>query len=145
MEYDDELYREIILEHYKSPKNKHVMEDCHLHEGGVNRSCGDEIEIYVKLDGDKISDISFDGVGCSISQASASMLTDSVKGKTLEEVESVVGKFKNMLLEDGEADFDNEMSDLESLQGVKNYPVRVKCALLSWNTLEQLIGEAKKK
>ncbi len=141
MDFDDELYREIILEHYKSPKNKHVMEDYHLHEGGVNRSCGDEIELFAKLDGDVISDISFNGIGCSISQASASMLTDAIMGKTINEAKEIIKKFKGMLLENEEPDFPEDMSDLETLQGVKQYPVRIKCALLSWSTLEQMLRE----
>ncbi len=143
MEYDDDLYRDVIIDHYSSPRNKHVMEDYHKHEGGVNRSCGDEIDIFVKLDGNVISDISFSGVGCSISQASASMLTEAVKGKSLEDAEKVIGKFKSMLLENANPDFSNDNPDLEVLQGVKQYPVRIKCALLSWNTLEQIIKDSK--
>jgi nitrogen fixation protein NifU and related proteins len=141
LDFDDELYREIILEHYKNPRNKREMEDHDLHEGGVNRSCGDEIELFAKLDGDIISEISFNGIGCSISQASASMLTDAIKGKTISEAKEIINKFKGMLIRGQEADFPEELSDLETLQGVKQYPVRIKCALLSWNTLEQMLRD----
>jgi nitrogen fixation NifU-like protein len=141
MDINDELYKEIILEHYKSPKHKRTMEDAHIHQEGVNRSCGDEIEIFLKLEDDIIKEATFNGIGCSISQASASMLTEAITGKKISEVKEIIKKFKGMLLEDKEPNFTDELSDLESLQGVKSYPVRIKCAILSWNTLEQMLNE----
>jgi nitrogen fixation NifU-like protein len=137
--FDDELYKEIILEHYKSPKYKTKMEDADMQMEGVNRSCGDEIEIFIKLDGDIIKEASFSGIGCSISQASASMLTEVIRGRNIDDVKKLVKDFKGMLLENEEPDFPDELSDLEALQGVKQYPVRIKCAILSWNTLEQML------
>ncbi|MFW5799839.1 MAG: Fe-S cluster assembly sulfur transfer protein SufU [Spirochaetota bacterium] len=145
MNFNNELYKEIILEHYKSPTHKKDMEDADLKEEGVNRSCGDEIMLYVKLDGDIIKEVSYNGIGCAISQASASMLTEAIEGKKIDEVKNLITKFKGMLLENKEPDFPDESSDLESLQGVKDYPVRIKCALLSWETLEQMLEEIQNK
>lgn len=141
MAFEDDLYKEIILEHYKSPKHKRKIDNPDLHQEGVNRSCGDEIEIFIKFDGDVISEATFTGIGCSISQASASMLTEAVTGKSIKEAKEILAKFKAMLLNDKEPDFPEELSDLEALQGVKQYPVRIKCAILSWNTLEQMLED----
>lgn len=139
MGFEDELYKEIILEHYKSPKHKREMPDADLRMEGVNRSCGDEIELFLKLDNDKIKEATFSGIGCSISQASASMLTEAINGKSISEVRDIITSFKGMLLKGEEPNFPDDLSDLEALQGVKQYPVRIKCAILSWNTLEQML------
>lgn len=142
MEFEDELYKEIILEHYKEPKHKKKIQDADMSLEGINRSCGDEIEIFVKFgDNNTISEISFSGVGCSISQASASMLTDVMTGRTITEAKEIIKKFKMMLLSDNIPKFPDDMSDLESLSGVSEYPVRIKCALLSWNTLEEMLKD----
>ncbi len=129
----DDLYREIILDHYKQPRNKGHLDHPEVAAHGYNPLCGDEIDISMTLEDGVVSDIRFDGKGCSISQASASMLTELVKGKSLAEVQRVAGLFMDMMLVEGEPD--PELGDLEALQGVKQYPVRIKCAVLSWNTM----------
>ncbi len=129
----DDLYREIILDHYKEPRNKGHIEEPDIAARGHNPLCGDEVDITMSVDDGRVADIRFDGVGCAISQASASMLTELIEGKSLSEVERIAGLFKEMMLEDG--DSVEELGDLEALQGVKKYPVRIKCAILSWNTM----------
>lgn len=141
MSIDDELYQDIIMEHYKEKKHKKHIEDADLEREGANPLCGDDITLYLKIEGDTITDASYDGVGCSISSASADMLAQSIKGRTVAEVKQLVKDFKGMILEDGEPDFPEDISDLEALKGVKNFPVRIKCALLSWNTLEQMLED----
>ena len=129
----DDLYREIILDHYKEPRSKGHIEKPDIAARGHNPLCGDEVDITMSVDDGRVTDIRFDGVGCAISQASASMLTELIEGKSLSEVERIAGLFKEMMLEDG--DSVEELGDLEALQGVKKYPVRIKCAILSWNTM----------
>jgi nitrogen fixation protein NifU and related proteins len=136
--FTDELYREVILDHYKSPRNRGHLDQPDAAAQGNNPLCGDEIEVSVSLQGDTIADITFEGKGCSISQASASMLTEAVKGHSLQDVHAVVAAFKNMMMGDGTVDEDL-LGDLEALQGVKKFPVRVKCATLAWNTLQEAL------
>lgn len=131
----DDLYREIILEHFKNPRNHGALAHPSLKAEGANPFCGDELEVTVALEGERIADIRSQGKGCSISQASASMMTDAVKGKTLGEAEQLAKSFKGMMLSDAPMAFTPDTEDLESLEGVKKYPVRIKCAILSWNTL----------
>jgi nitrogen fixation protein NifU and related proteins len=131
----DQLYKELILEHYKHPRNKGTLEHA-ISEEGVNPSCGDEIKLYLKFADKAIKDVKFIGEGCAISQASASMMTEAIKGKSLEEVSSLTRDFKAMI--HGEAPAD-ELGDLKMLQGISKLHARVKCATLPWLTLEQLI------
>lgn len=131
----DELYREVILEHYKSPHNHGRLDVPDVATKGKNPLCGDEIEISLRFDGDSVDEIRFSGRGCSISQASASMLTDAVKGKSIHDAEALVSQFKAMMR--GEPVSTEDWGDLESLSGVRRYPARVKCALLAWTTLEE--------
>lgn len=131
----DELYRELILEHYKSPRNRGRLDEPDVATRGKNPLCGDEIEISLDVDGDTIQDIRFGGRGCSISQASASMLTEAVKGKTIAEARTVAGRFKAMMR--GDEVNPDDLGDIEALQGVRKVPVRIKCALLAWTTLEE--------
>ena len=131
----DDLYREVILEHYKSPRNRGRLDQPDVATRGKNPLCGDEIEISLAFDGDKVQDVRFGGRGCSISQASASMLTEAIKGKSVEEAEALVNRFKSAMR--GEGDAEEDWGDLEALQGVRKYPARVKCALLAWTTLEE--------
>lgn len=135
MSLTDDLYREIILEHFKNPRNHGHLERPDLIAQGANPFCGDELEVTVALEGQRIREIRTQGKGCSISQAAASMMTDAVQGKTLEEAERLSLQFKGVMLKDQPMDFPEELEDLESLEGVKKYPVRIKCAILSWNTL----------
>jgi nitrogen fixation NifU-like protein len=130
----DSLYRDIIMDHYKYPRGRKNLEKADVTSEGKNPVCGDEIEMKLRLDGDKIDDISIECLGCAISVASGSMLADTIKGKTLEEAKKIAAFIKAILKGDEpEADFD--LGDLEALEGVKNFPVRIKCALLSWTTL----------
>jgi nitrogen fixation NifU-like protein len=137
----DDLYKEVILDHYENPRNYGVLNPCSIHEKGANPLCGDELELYLILKDGTVEDIMFSGKGCSISQSSGSMMTELVKGKTKVDALSIMGKFKKAILEDSDEIFSEEEADLESLLGVKKYPVRVKCAVLAWNTLEQALKE----
>jgi len=137
---DDELYREIILEHYHHPRYKGALLDANLIGEGMNPLCGDEVTLYLKTDGDRIVEAHFDGRGCSISQASASMLTEAIRGLTLEEAQVLQERVKAMLTGAPHEPFDED-DDLSALEGVKKYPVRIKCALLAWTTLEEIFSK----
>ncbi len=141
MSLSDSLYKEVLLDHYQNPRHHGKLEHPDLHAEGVNPLCGDEVELFLKLEGNTIIDIRFLGKGCSISQASASMLTDSLYGKTLEDAKILLGQFKGMLLEDQDPQFPEEYEDLESLEAVKKIPARIKCAVLAWNTLERTLAQ----
>lgn len=130
----DELYRELILDHYRRPRNNGALESPNRHAEGVNPVCGDEITIDMVVDDDTVQEIAFRGIGCSISQSSASMMTERVKGRPPAEALRVGAHFKAML--NGAAP-DPDLGDLEALQGVAQFPVRVKCALLCWKVLEE--------
>jgi nitrogen fixation NifU-like protein len=134
----DDLYRDIILDHYRHPRNKGLLEHPDIANQGENPLCGDEIEISLRIEGDHVVDVGFSGHGCSISQASASMMTEAIKGKPIAEVEELVGGFQGMMRGDDAPDTE-AFDDLEALQGVRKYPVRVKCALLSWTTLAETL------
>ncbi len=133
----DDLYKEIILDHYRHPRNRGHIENPDVANRGRNPLCGDELELSLVIEGGRIADVKVLGRGCSISQASASMMTETVKGRPLSEVRDLIGTFKGMLLEERELNDDEyeALGDLEALEGVKGYPVRIKCALLAWNTL----------
>lgn len=135
MSLTDDLYREIILEHFKNPRHPGRLEKPDIAAQGANPFCGDELEITISLENDKIKDIRFAGKGCSISQASASMMTEAVEGKDLHAAEQIAAKFRSVMLNNAPWDLPSDLSDLESLEGVKKYPVRIKCAILGWNTL----------
>jgi nitrogen fixation NifU-like protein len=141
----NDLYREVILDHSENPRNKKKLEVHQIHEHGSNPLCGDKVDLYLNTGSDhRITEISYEGNGCSISQASISMLTEVVQGKTLDEAQEIIALFKGMMLEDKENPFidDDDLEDLASLEGVKKYPVRVKCALLGWNTLAEALKKA---
>jgi nitrogen fixation protein NifU and related proteins len=135
----DEIYKEVILDHYKSPRNKREMADAPLTCSKNNPLCGDEITVYVNAEGGKVLEVSFVGQGCSISQASASMMTESVSGKTVEEVERLAAEVRTMLAGDLEPDEDT-FGELVALKGVVKYPVRVKCAVLAWDVLQEALA-----
>jgi nitrogen fixation NifU-like protein len=140
----DELYKEVILDHYKNPRNKREMPGAELSGSKNNPLCGDEITVFAHEDGGKILDVSFVGQGCSISQSSASMMTEAVTGKTREEVAEQVGAFRGMMSGEVEPDED-AFGELVALKGVVKYPVRVKCAVLAWEVLQEALagdGEA---
>ena len=139
-----ELYQEIILDHGKNPRNLRKTENFNKDAKGHNPLCGDKVHVFLKLDEDKkVQDISFEGQGCAISMASASIMTDLVKGKDEHEVKEIVKDFLEMIKERDKLNNkilgDNEKTKLMSLSGVKKYPMRVKCATLSWHTLTSAI------
>ena len=140
----EDLYREIILDHYKSPRNRGSLEPPAVRAEGHNPLCGDEIEVFIAVEDDKVSDIKISGQGCSISQSSASMMSAAIKGKPIAEVRALINRFKHMMSieEDGEPDTSAPLGDLEALQGVVKFPVRIKCAVLSWNTLAEALDIA---
>ncbi|MGH9054453.1 MAG: Fe-S cluster assembly sulfur transfer protein SufU [Acidimicrobiales bacterium] len=158
----EDLYREIILDHYRNPRNRGSLETPPAYsETGFNPLCGDEITLYLQLEGDRLEDVKLTGQGCSISQSSASMMSTAVKGKSVAEARATIRRFKSMMSihehkldgdgagEGGEADGsagvggaakpEVSLGDLEALQGVVKFPVRIKCATLSWNTLAQAL------
>ncbi len=157
----EDLYREIILDHYRSPRNKGELAVPPAHRTeGFNPLCGDEIVVYLEVDDDGvISDVKIGGQGCSISQSSASMMSAAVKGSTVDQARDITAAFKSMMsihetdiggdgteAEDGleldaEPSEDIKLGDLEALRGVVKFPVRIKCATLSWNTLNQAFDE----
>ena len=131
-----DLYQEVILEHNKNPRNFREIADADQYADGKNPLCGDALRVYVAMDGDQIADVAFKGSGCAISKASASMMTQAVKGKTREEAEAIFGEFHKMVT--GELDIetdDNDLGKLRIFSGVLEFPARVKCASLSWHTL----------
>ena len=145
----EDLYREIILDHYRTPRNRGELPPPAAHAVGHNPLCGDEIDVYLQIDGDTVTDVKVGGQGCSISQSSASMMSQAVKGKSVAEVRALVRRFKGMMsIEEEEPegeqvpDTEIKLGDLEALQGVVKFPVRIKCATLAWNTLIEAMAEA---
>lgn len=131
----DDLYQEIILDHNKRPRNFREMPDCTCHADGNNPLCGDEVRVFVKLDGEKLTEVAFQGHGCAISRASASMMTGKTAGRTTAEAGELSTKVREMLL-GPEAAPPRELGDLAALSGVRKFPARIKCAMLPWHTLE---------
>ena len=162
----EDLYREIILDHYRNPRNRgELPAPPAVKTEGFNPLCGDEIVLYLQLDGDVVSEVAIGGQGCSISQSSASMMSSAIKGKTVDEVRELTTAFKGLMSiheeslgddapatgPDGTAPLETPatesgggpaLGDLEALRGVVKFPVRIKCATLSWNTLAQALDEA---
>ena len=144
-----ELYQEIILDHGKNPRNLRKTENFNKDAKGHNPLCGDKVHLFLKLDENKkINDISFEGEGCAISMASASIMTDLMKGKKETEVKEIISKFLDMIKEKDDIKSellkDDEKMKLMSLGGVKNYPMRVKCATLSWHALTSALEDFQK-
>lgn len=132
----DEMYREIILDHYRAPRGKKPLDKADVTSNGHNPSCGDDVILQLQMDDGKVKDIHIDCKGCAISVASSSMLAEYIKGKSLDEVKKLSEEVKGMLKGDGEeSKNDADLGDLDSLKGVKKFPVRIKCALLAWMTL----------
>jgi nitrogen fixation NifU-like protein len=133
------MYQELILDHYRKPRNKGELDNADRVVPMANPLCGDEIFLHVKFDGDRVSDLKFTGRGCSISQAAASMMTESVKGKTAAEAGTLWQRYHAMILGDQDAARDKALGPLRSLSGVSKFPARVRCALLAWNALEEAL------
>lgn len=139
----EELYKEVILDHYRDPRNKGRVDPHDVKLERNNPLCGDEIELFLRFDGDRLDGIGFEGKGCSISQASASMMTEKVKGLDTKDVLTIADSIKRMMAGEEEGD-PAILEDLVSLKGVVKYPVRIKCALLGWNTLVEAFEESGK-
>lgn len=136
-----ELYQQVILDHNKKPRNFHKLETANHRAEGYNPLCGDQLNVYLELEDDRVKDISFEGSGCAISKASASMMTQAVKGKTKQETESLFEEFHRMVTGRLDADKeDNHLGRLTIFEGVREFPVRVKCATLSWHTLHAALN-----
>jgi nitrogen fixation NifU-like protein len=129
-----ELYTQVIMDHYQHPRNRGELKDADLKGHLFNPLCGDEVTVYATFDGDRVADVKFEGRGCSISQASASMMTERLMSKSREEAEKEIQSFKAMMV--GEEEFP-ETEDLAALKGVIQYPSRVKCAILAWTAFHQ--------
>lgn len=141
----EDLYREIILDHYKNPRNRGELEPPAVRAEGHNPLCGDEIQVYLQVEDGIVTDVKISGQGCSISQSSASMMSAAIKGKPLNDVRALVSRFRHMMSIDEEndtpADESIALGDLEALQGVVKFPVRIKCAVLAWNVLTQALDQ----
>ena len=135
------LYQEMILDHYRKPRNKGELPDADASVVMKNPLCGDEITLHVRFGENAIDEVSFSGRGCSISQASASMMTQLLKGRDMGEVDTLRAKFRDMVMGDEKAAGDSSLGSLRALSGVARFPARVKCALLAWNALDAAIAE----
>ena len=136
-----DLYQEILLQHNSKPRNFHKLEDANRSAKGYNPICGDQLTLYLKVEDDVITDVGFQGSGCAISRSSASMMTQSVKGRSVAEATEIFGAFHQMLTEPG-ADHDYDLlGDLESMSGVSEFPTRIKCAVLGWHALRAALED----
>lgn len=141
----DQLYRSVIMDHYKKPRNKGSLDENSVTIDMNNPTCGDRIHLTLKLNGDIVEDARFDGEGCSISMSSASMMTEAIKGKHIEEALNYAGVFSNMMLgEDIDEEIIDELGDVAALQGVAKFPARIKCATLAWKAMEKGVKEESK-
>ncbi len=137
-----ELYQQVILDHNKKPRNFHKLERANRRAEGYNPLCGDQLNVYLDVEGDQVKDVAFEGSGCAISKASASMMTQAVKGKTKAEAEQLFNEFHRMVRGELDAEADpNNLGRLKIFAGVREFPVRVKCATLSWHTLHAALNE----
>ncbi len=140
----DSLYQEIILDHYRNPRNFGSIENPQVIARFDNPSCGDEIEVQVVLnDAQCVCEIKFQGRGCAISQASASMMTEAIQGKHVDEVKTLIEGFQGFMM--GQDCLEDDFDDLEALEGVRKFPVRIKCATLAWTALSHILKEVKAK
>ena len=140
--YDlEDLYQEVVMDHNRRPRNFKKLENAQRTAEGFNPLCGDQISLYVNVDDDGvIEDIGFEGAGCAISKATASMMTEAIKGKNVDKAEEIFEAFRHMLTRKPEEEYDYELlGDLEILQGVSQFPTRIKCATLSWHTLNSAL------
>lgn len=133
----DDLYQEIILEHYKQPKNQGEVDEPNVEVQGRNPFCGDEIKLTMSLKDGRVQDVKFKGSGCAISQSSASVMTEHIKGKTIDEIRELFQEFGHLVRgEEHEHVHIDDMDELSAFRGVSSYPTRVKCAMLAWNALK---------
>lgn len=135
-----DLYQEVILDHNRRPRNFRRMDEATRKQEGYNPLCGDRLTLYVKLDGDVITDVAFQGIGCAISKASASLMTDALKGKTVDEARSMFERFHDMVTSSPDAPAP-DLGKLSVFAGVREFPTRVKCASLAWHTLKAAVSD----
>lgn len=136
-----ELYQEMILDHNRNPRNRRAMPDASSHAEGHNPLCGDQVTVFLDVEDGVIRDISFEGQGCAISTASASLMTEALIGKPVAEAEAVFEQFHRMVTEEGaDIEFEGDLEKLEVLGGVKEFPMRVKCATLAWHTMHAALA-----
>jgi nitrogen fixation protein NifU and related proteins len=137
----DEIYKEVILDHYKNPRNKRELPGAELTCTQNNPLCGDEITVFAHAEDGKVLEVTFQGAGCSISQSSASMMTEAVAGRTMDDARDLAARFRGMMAGEVEADEDS-FGDLVALKGVVKYPIRIKCAVLAWDVLQEALDGA---
>ena len=137
----DDIYKEVILDHYKNPRNKRDLPGAELQRHANNPLCGDEITVFAHVEGASIAEVAFQGAGCSISQSSASMMTEAVTGANVEDAKVLVADFRGMMAGEAEPDEDR-FGDLVALKGVVQYPIRIKCAVLAWEVLQDALDGA---
>ncbi|OEH92289.1 Fe-S cluster assembly sulfur transfer protein SufU [Bacillus solimangrovi] len=137
----DQLYRQVIMDHYKNPRNRGTLEDDNVTIDMNNPTCGDRIQLHLKLEDGKIADVKYDGEGCSISMSSASMMTQAIKGLEVEEALKLSKVFSDMMQDKEYDEEDLDLGDIEALQGVSKFPARIKCATLAWKALEKGVSE----
>ena len=137
----DDIYKEVILDHYKNPRNKRELPGAELQHHANNPLCGDEITVFAHVEGDAVAEVTFQGAGCSISQSSASMMTEVVTGASVGDAKALAGEFRGMMAGDVEPDEDS-FGDLVALKGVVQYPIRIKCAVLAWDVLQDALDGA---
>lgn len=131
----DDLYREVIMDHYKRPRNRGALDDADVVVEGANPLCGDEVTLWLEIDDETVTKVRFGGHGCSISLASASIMTEAIEGRPLGEIDEIIQALRGMMLE-GEEPNEELLGDGIALEGVRQFPVRIKCAVLGWNTLQ---------
>ncbi|MFH1417570.1 MAG: Fe-S cluster assembly sulfur transfer protein SufU [Planctomycetota bacterium] len=141
MSETSDLYQEVILDHYKRPRNQGRLDDADRHADGQNPLCGDHVTVFVKVKGGIVEEITFEGSGCAISTASASLMTETIKGKTLDEAKALFRKFHAMVTGAEEEDGGDGLGKLSVFSGVCRYPARVKCATLVWHTLDAALDD----
>ena len=134
-----DLYQEVIIDHSLHPRNCHAMADASRKAEGYNPLCGDQVTVFLKFEGEKIAEVSFQGNGCAISKSSASVMTDELKGKTKAEAEELFRMFQNMIKGEGKAPDAETLGKLAAFSGVDEFPTRVKCAILAWHTLKSAL------
>ena len=139
----DDLYKEVILDHYKSPRNKRPLPEAELSFSRNNPLCGDEITVLAHVEDGSLADVSFQGQGCSISQSSASMMTEAVKGRSVDDAKALAADFRGMMAGEVEPT-EEEFGDLVALKGVVKYPIRIKCAVLAWDVLQEALADSGK-
>ena len=141
----DDIYKETILDHYKHPRNKRELPEAERSCTRNNPLCGDEITVLVHLEGDRIGDVAFQGAGCSISTASASMMTEALKGKTRGEAQALFARFREVVTGHGSEQDLAELGEMAAMAGVSRFPTRVKCATLGWHSALAALGEGERK